>query len=413
MKVLFLDAYFRPETTAYTHLEDDLIKGLILKGHTIIVLCPTPSRGVDKETIKKYKRIKYEELFEGNVVVKRFFSPLERKSPILRALRYFWINLRTYQIAIKQKEIDIVFSNSTPPTQGFLGGIIAHKLGKKSRRKVGFLYNLQDIFPDSLISTNLTKRGSLLWNIGRRLENATYNMADKIVLISKGFQENVLSKGVMEEKVKIISNWIDLTSVHPVTRKENKLITEFGLDPRKFFVVYAGNFGASQGADIVLKVARQMTSYVDIQFVIFGGGTYFESAKREARDLTNVLIYDLMPLERISEVYSLGDVALITCKSGTGMAGLPSKIWSIMACNTYIIASFDIKSDLAYILQDSGAGVCVEPENVECLKSEIIKKYLSIKENVNLREYVKKHASRDICVNKFIREFENFGTSNE
>lgn len=413
MNILFLDAYYEPEKIAFTHLERDLIEGLISSGHKIKVICPTPTRGIDRETRERYKNKIFEEKYNGSVVVNRFRAPQEGKNPIVRAIRYFWCNFRTYQIAIKNKDIDIVFSNSTPPTQGAIGGIVARKLSKRKGKKVPFIYNLQDIFPDSLVNSNLSKKGSALWKIGRKLEDFTYQYADKIILISQGFKKNVLAKGVSEEKVEVISNWINLESVHPVDRKDNKLITEFGLDPRKFFVVYAGNFGAAQGADIVLKTARQMIEYDDIQFIIFGGGSYFEDAKKESKGLGNVFIHDLMPQDRISEVYSLGDVALITCKTGTGKAGMPSKMWSIMACNTMVIASFDKDSDLADVIRDSGAGECVQPEDIGKLREAILRKYTCDKEKLELREYVKNNASQRVCVNRLVREFEIAGKKDE
>lgn len=50
--------------------------------------------------------------------------------------------------------------------------------------------------------------------------------------------------------------------------------------------------------------------------MIFGGGAEFATAKKIVADheLSNVIIHDLLPSERVSEVYSLGDIALITCK---------------------------------------------------------------------------------------------------
>ena len=331
-------------------------------------------------------------------------APQEGKNPLGRAFRYFWCNFRTYQIAVKNKDIDIVFSNSTPPTQGALSALVARRLSKKTGKKVPFLYNLQDIFPDSLVNSNLTHKDSILWKIGRKLENFTYRHADKIIVISQSFKRNLLAKGVSEKKIKIISNWIDLESVHPVERKDNKLIDEFNLDPSKFFVVYAGNFGAAQGADIIIKVAMELQEYNNIQFVIFGGGPYFEEAKKQSENLPNVFIHELMPQNRISEVYSLGDVALITCKKGTGNAGMPSKTWSIMACNTPIIASFDEESDLADVIKNSGAGVCVNPEDVFALSDAIVKASKMKKNNSDhneLREYVLEMASKQIGVREY------------
>lgn len=405
MNLLFLDAYFEPETIAYTHLEKDLLEGLVRENSRIQIICPMPTRGINEQIRREYKRRKRETLYSRRVKVKRFWAPQEGKNPIIRAFRYFWCNLRTYQIASKATNIDMVFSNSTPPTQGMLSAMTAKKLSRKYKKKVPFIYNLQDIFPDSLVNTGMTSKGSLLWKIGRKIENYTYKNADKIIVISEGFKRNIMKKGVKADKIEVISNWIDLDSVHPVSRNENKLIKEFSINPDKFLVVYAGNFGAAQGADIVLKAAEKLKDISDIQFVIFGGGAYFEEAKREARELDNVFIHELMPPDRISEVYSLGDVALITCKPGTGNAGMPSKTWSIMACDTPIIASFDMDSDLAYILFDSGAGIVVEPENKELLADKILDCYKMKKRKKNLlvasRDYVYEYASKSACVGEY------------
>lgn len=402
MNLLFLDAYYAPETIAYTHLETDLIEGLISDGHSINIICPTPTRGIDKETREKYKNKKLEKKYNGSVTVRRFMAPQEAKNPLGRAFRYFWCNFRTYQIAVKNRDIDIVFSNSTPPTQGAISALVARRLSRKTGKKVPFLYNLQDIFPDSLVNSNLTHKGSILWKIGRKLEDFTYCHADKIIVISQAFKKNLLAKGVSEKKVEIISNWIDLESVQPVERKDNKLIDEFGLDSSKFLVVYAGNFGAAQGADIVLKVAKELKEIKNIQFVILGGGAYFEEAKKEAEKLDNIFIHELMPQNRISEVYSLGDVALITCKKGTGKAGMPSKTWSIMACNTPIVASFDTDSDLADVIRNSGAGFCIEPESVQSLKEQIVEMYNEGVVCNSLRDYVYINASKEQCTKKYL-----------
>lgn len=408
MNLLFLDAYFEPETIAYTHLEKDLLEGLVEQNSKVQVICPTPTRGVSAQVREKYKGRKSEKLYSGKVRVRRFWAPQEGKNPIIRAFRYFWCNFRTYQLAARVRGVDLVFSNSTPPTQGMLSALVAKKLSKKYKKKVPFVYNLQDIFPDSLVNTGMSRKGSFLWKIGRRIENYTYENADKIIVISEGFKRNIMAKGVPVEKIKVISNWIDLDSVHPVSRKDNKLINEFDIDPDKFLVVYAGNFGAAQGADIVLKVAEMLKDESDIRFIIFGGGPYFEEAQKTAEKLDNIIIHELMPADRISEVYSLGDVALITCKPGTGSAGMPSKTWSIMACNTPIIASFDVDSDLADVIMDSGAGVCVEPGDVEALVNDI--RLSSRKSNLNyrLRDYVRNHADRRICVEQYIKAFKSF-----
>ena len=363
---------------------------------------PMPTRGISNKVRNEYKHLKKEIKYDGYIVVRRFAMMKEGRNPLQRAIRYLLCNIAEYNIGCKAKDIDIVYCASTPPTQGMLGALVAKKLSRKSGKKVPFIYELQDVFPDSLVNAGMAKKGGFLWKIGRKIEDFTYNHADKIIVISQGFKRNIMEKGVPEEKIEVISNWIDLDSVHPVERKDNKLISEFNLDPSKFIVVYAGNFGAAQGADIVLKAAKELEEYKDIQFVIFGGGPYFEAAKKEAEGLENVFIHELMPQDRISEVYSLGDVALITCKAGTGKAGMPSKTWSIMACNTPIIASFDTDSDLAEVILDAKAGVCVEPEDAETLANAIATASSNRQGRMDLRSYVEKYAAKKVCVNRYI-----------
>lgn len=407
MKMLRLRAYFSPEKTSGLHLDNDLNEALATNNITCVNYTPIPTRGVSQETFKKYKKHRTERLYNGKIIVNRFIMFREGTNTLQRAVRYLCCNIVEYYFGSREKEIDLVYSSSTPPTQGMLSALVAKKLSKKYNKKVPFVYNLQDIFPDSLVNTGLTKEGSIIWKIGRKIEDYTYKNADKIIVISEGFKRNIMTKGVPEEKIKVISNWIDLDSVQPVNRENNKLINEFGIDPKKFLVVYAGNFGAAQGADIILKVAEELKDESNIQFVIFGGGAYFEKAKKAAEKLDNVFIHELMPADRISEVYSLGDVALITCKPGTGNAGMPSKTWSIMACNTPIIASFDTDSDLADVIRDSGVGTCVEAGNVNTLAWAIKERYESTKCNdksfVELRKFVKHKASKPICVEEYIK----------
>ena len=400
MKILFLDAYFEPEQIAFTHLEKDLLEGLINAGNEVEIICPVPTRGICKEVVCEYRNRRTESLYNGHVHVKRFWAPQERKNPAIRALRYFWCNLRTYQIGIKANEVGSVFSNSTPPTQGWVAGKVARRL------KVPFVYSLQDIFPDSLVTTGLTKQNSLIWKIGRALENTTYSRCSSIVVISNAMKKNLIQKGVDPTIIHVISNWIDLDKIHPIAKVKNPLFHEFGIKKDKFIVLYAGNFGAAQGAEIVLDAADILKHDSSIQFVIFGGGSGYTDAVERAKSLPNVFIHSLLPQERISEVYSIGDVALITCKKGVGKSGMPSKTWTIMACDRPIIASFDTDSELSAILNESQAGICISPEDPKSLAISIT----SYKNNISRlgqnrtspRAFLNSTHSKKSCVDKYI-----------
>lgn len=403
MKILKLSSYYLPEKISSTHLSQDLEDAYINEGFVTEIYCPTPTRNITKEVRKQYKKIKYEELKDGKIIVRRFAMFREGRNPIGRAIRYVLVNFAQYHKGTNAKDVDVIYSGSTPPTQGVLCGLVKKKLSKKYKRNVPYVYNLQDVFPDSLVTTGLTKKGSLIWKIGRKIENYTYKSADKIIVISESMKQNILEKGVPEEKVVVVSNWIDTEATKPVAKEKNRLFEEFNIPRDKFIVLYAGNFGKAQGADVVLETAEKLKNNENIQFVIFGGGAEFEKAKEKAEKLDNVIINPLLPPERVSEVYSLGDVALITCKKGVGTSGMPSKTWSIMSCETPIIAAFDTDSELAEVLEKANAGVTVEPENAEKLANAILEMA-----NGNAagftggREYAVENASKEKCTAKYV-----------
>ena len=412
MKILKLPPYYYPEQVSSTHLSADLTEGFVSNGWFVENIVPMPCREISDELRYEYKHKRHEILYDGKVTVKRFPMFKEGRNPVIRALRYFLVNSIQNKRAKKAKGIDLVYGGSTPPIQGLLCGRVAKLLSRKYGRKVPFIYNLQDIFPDSLVTTGLARKDSLLYRIGSKIEKKTYQYADKIIVISNSMRKNILDKGVPESKIRVIPNWIDTSKVAPVAKDTNALFEEFGIPKEKFIVLYAGNLGAAQGTEVLIEAAERLKDHSEIQFVIFGNGIDFETIQRKIHEehLNNVFLHALLPQNRVSEVYSLGDVDIITCKKGTGMSSMPSKLWSIMACNTEIIASFDEESDLAEILHESQGGICVEPQNPAALAEAILSSYQRWKEGktpqICSREYVEQHASKERCVPEYIALFE-------
>jgi glycosyltransferase involved in cell wall biosynthesis len=401
MRILMLKDYYYPENCAGINLSQDLVSKLSNSGDYVDIFTPIPCRGITYKIRKEYRNKKIEH--NGNVTIYRYWLPYEKTNLIQRACRYFLQNIIQIWKGLFH-DYDVIFLGSTPPTMGLVGTIL------KKIKKKPFVYNVQDIFPDSMITGNITKKGSIVWKIGRGIEKITYNNANHIIVINENFKKNILAKGVPESKISVINNWIDTEKVYPIARNNNNLFREFSIPTDKFIVLYAGNFGNAQGASVILEAASLLKKERDIHFVIFGGGSKFDSAKKIVKDkeLKNVTINPLLEIERVPEVYSVGNVALITCKKGVGYTGMPSKTWSIMACNTPIIASFDIGSELDYILTNSHAGVCIEPEN----SFSLAKKIKELKDNPYFfenkgREYVLKHASKDVCTDKYKKVIQN------
>ena len=409
MKILKLPAYYDPEKTASAHLVKDIEDVYIAEGFEFDIYVSTPTRGVSDELRKRYKKIKYEEKCDGKIKIHRFSMSREGKNPILRAIRYFRVNFKQYLRGKKAKDIDIIMAGSTPPTQGILCAAVKKKLSKKYKRDIPLIYNLQDIFPDSLVHTGLAKRDGLLWKIGRRIEDKTYRAADKIVVISEGFKQNIMAKGVPEEKIVIIENWIDTNEVVNIPREENKLFDKYDLPRDKFYITYSGNVGHTQNMDMLLDTAKRIAEVNgNIMFIILGeGATKTHVSERvNAEKIENVILLPFQDYADISHVFSLGDMGLIISKKGVGSNSVPSKTWSIMSASRPVLASFDKDGDLDRVITDNDCGICVAPEDTEGFYNAILSCYENRERlaemGKNGRTYVTTNLTKEIGTHKWV-----------
>lgn len=372
MKILFLNPYYKPEIISSTHLGEDLRSALAAAGHTMELYTPYPTRGISDEVRKEYiQHHRTETELDGKLAVHRFPLYREGRNPLSRALRYSILELKHLWFALRAKDIDLWPVSSTPPINGLVA-VLVNKI-----RKIPFVYTVQDMFPESMVSTGLTKEGSLLYKIGSWVSNVTYKNADHIIVISHSIKNALVQKGVPEEKISVIYNWIDTEATLPVAREDNELFDELGLDRDKFYLTYAGNLGNSQNVDILLACAEALKDKEDVRFIIFGGGSEKEKFEKKIADsgLTNIALYPLQPMEKISQVYSLGDASFVTCKKGVGAGAFPSKAATILSTATPIIASFDLDSDLCRILTDAEAGLCADAEDVQGAVDAILTLY--------------------------------------
>ena len=352
MKVLQLTGYFLPEKAASIYLVENRLEAFANEGFDMVIHASRPTRGLSDEEYAEYKNKEEEMMYDGKLRVHRFAMYREGKNPVLRAMRYSFNWIIQLWYGLTEKNVDCVYLESTPPIQGLLGSLL------KIFRNIPFVYCLQDIFPDSLAGTSLAKKGGLLWKIGRVIEDFTYKHADKIIVISEDFKKNIMAKGVPEEKIEVVYNWVDENAVVPVAKEDNPLFDEFGISRDKFHVVYAGNLGNAQNIDVIIDAANVLKEENDVEFLIFGTGGLKDQfvAKVNELKLDNVKFFPLQPMERVSQVYGLGDVCVVSCKPGLGGAAMPSKMLSIMSAGRAVVASFD-KGELTYILENHKCGM--------------------------------------------------------
>ena len=402
MKVMQLTGYFLPEKAASIYLTENRLEAFAKAGFDTVIWASRPTRGLSDEEYQEYKNKYLETMYGGKVTVHRFTMFREGKNPLLRALRYSlnWI-IQLWK-GLREKDVDCIYLASTPPIQGLLGAFI------KKFRGIPFVYNLQDIFPDSLYNNGLANKGGILWKIGRMIENFTYKHADKIIVISEDFKKNIMAKGVPEEKIVVVYNWVDQNAVVNVERENNKLFDKYNLDRSKFYIEYSGNIGLSQNMDMLLEVMEDLQdNYPDINLVLVGEGAYKAQVEKIVVDkkLNNVVMLPFQPYEDISYVFSLGDAGLVISKPGTGAASVPSKTWSIMSASRPVLANFD-ENELKDILAGNECGIFTKAGDKEAFKQSVITLYesreLCKQYGENGRQFVMDNLTREVGTQKYV-----------
>lgn len=402
MKVLAYSAYYTPEIAASMYLVEDIYRGIVNAGHTLEVYVPAPARGVSEEVRSEYRRKKVEKKYGGRMTVHRIALYREGTNYFHRAVRYLLMNLAFIWKGLRT-EADVVFVQSTPPTQGMMAGIVC------GIKRIPWVYNLQDIFPESLVNANMVREGGLIWRLGRMVENFSYRHAGRIIVISEDFKRNIMGKGVPEEKIAVVPNWADTGGVYPVARKDNVLLGRYQLDPDRFYITYCGNVGYTQNMDLLLEAAKAMRDdWRNLTFLIIGDGADRERVQKRALDerIDNVRFLPFQPYEDIAHVFSLGDVGLVISKPGVGRHSVPSKIWNIMASGKPVLASFDRDSELCRLIESVGCGVCTDDLSLESLCGAITR---MMKERRTLEamgkrglDYLRRDMDRETAVAQYV-----------
>lgn len=393
MRVFFPYAYYYPEQCAGIFVVDDVMREAAKEGISSYLSVPTPTRNLPENA--QWERTEKQE--GGLICIHRFRMYGEGKNPLLRALRYFFCEMVQLHYMLWTK-YDVAFIDSTPPIQGLKLPIL------RLFRKKPIVYNVQDLFPETLCGAGLAKSGGAIWKIGMWVSNVSFRNSDKIIAISQDIKRSMVERGVPVDKIDVVYNWVDEKAVKPVAKADNPLFEEFGLSRDKFTVVYAGNLGNAQNISIVLDGAKELPV---VQFAIFGtGGLEKEICSRiEKEGMTNVHLNPLQPVERVSHVYSLGDACIVSCKEGLGGSAMPSKSWSIMSCGRPVIASFD-EGELKEILEKNNCGVFTHAGNVdefvEGIRSLAAEPSRCEEMGKNARQFILDNLTKEVGAKKYV-----------
>ncbi|MEP6936236.1 MAG: glycosyltransferase [Nitrospirota bacterium] len=126
--------------------------------------------------------------------------------------------------------------------------------------------------------------------------------------------------------------------------------------------------------------------------------------KRDEMKLSNVLMLDQQPKERMPELWSLSSVSLVLLKkSALFKTVLPSKIFESMAMEKPVILG--VEGESVELVMSAGGGMCIEPESSKDLAIQVLKLYrdpaMCQKLGASGRRYVVEHFDRQVLARRF------------
>jgi colanic acid biosynthesis glycosyl transferase WcaI len=298
---------------------------------------------------------------------------------------------------------DIIFVPSPPLTNGLAGYVIGLVRG------VPFIYNLQDIHPDVAIRLGIIRDRYVIKAL-KAIESFIYARASAISVISDGFKQNLLAKGVLDPKLRVIPNFVDTEHIRPLARR-NPFSSAQWLDDR-FVVLFAGNLGLSQGLERILDAAMILDDVHDIVFLMVGNGASKGPLVEQARRmrLRNVKFRPFFSYDDVPFLYASSDVCLVPLKKGLTEESVPSKVYSILAAGRPLIASVDEGSDTWRLVRDAECGLCVQPEDPQALADAVLSLYHDRERGSRLgsngRRHVEENFSRQKIAGRYAALFE-------
>lgn len=302
---------------------------------------------------------------------------------------------------LASNKIDVVLSANTPVIPQY----IIQRYCRKN--KIKFIFWLQDIISLAVKSV-LEKKSKIIsglfYNLWKYFEKSALQNADKIIVITKDFENFLSTWNVNKNKIDYIPNWSSLKDIVP-TSKENSFSKKYNLTT-SFNVLYSGTLGYKHNPEIFFTLAKRLLNH-NIKIIVISEGIGMNYLKNILRDhpLENLLLLPYQSKSSLSEVYGSADIILSILEKTAGIFSVPSKVWATYCAGKPSVLIVPKENQAAKITADIKAGIIIEPDRAE----DLVEKLLELKTNPELlNSYginARKYAEENFDIKKISQKF--------
>ena len=370
MNIVFFSHYFPPEGNAPASRTYEHCKRWVEAGHnvTVITCAPNVPDGVVYDGYRNRVWPQRENI-DGISVIRTWTYVAANAGALKRIINYVSYMMSavlTFLFFCRRPNVVI----STSP-QFFCGwaGVIASWL-----KWCPFVLEVRDIWPESIVTVGAMKEGLLL-RVFETIERWMYRSANHIVTVGNGYRENILGKVDCADRISVVTNGVDSDMFSP-QESSSEFRSTYGLTD-KFVCSYVGTIGMAHGLSVVVRAAKKLKDQhrEDIVFCLVGDGASRASIEKQVQECgveDLVRFTGRLPKSAMPKVLASSNCLLVHLKkTDLFQTVIPSKIFETMAMNRPLIMG--VAGASAKIVEASGSGIQIEPENDQQLTEAVVK----------------------------------------
>ncbi len=390
MHILFLTHYYPPEVNAPASRTSEHCRQWVRAGHKVTVVTCAPNHPTGKIYPGYRNRLLQRETIDGVEVV-RVWTFLAANRGFLRRILNYLSYMTSATLALRRIESPDVVVSTSPQFFCGLTGMIA-----KSMRRVPWVLEIRDIWPESIVTVGAMKKGAVIRFI-EWLERTAYRRADCIVSVTNSFVAHIATRCDAPEKIRVIKNGADL-SLFSRSADAADAKQALGLS-NKLVAAYVGTHGMAHGLDTILNAAWLTANRNDIVYLMVGDGAERQRLleRATALELDNIRIVGQWPKSDMPKVWAATDISLILLKrNDLFKTVLPSKMFEAMAMRCPIVLG--VEGEAKALLDAGDAGISITPESAEELAAAVMRladnPVLAARLGANGEAYVRAHFDR-------------------
>ena len=397
VKILLLSQWFEPEPF---HKGLAFAKELQRNGHQVSVLTGFPNYPGGKIYPGYRQRLFAREVMEGIPVTRVPLYPSHDRSALRRMLCYASFAFSSLCAIFLLPRPDVVYAYGPPPTAALAA------VALRIVRKVPFLFDDTDLWPDTLGATGMVNSERLL-RIIRWWVDYVYRSAAHVTVLASGYKARLIERGIPADHVSVLPNWGIEEAATPVDAAPAK-------SGGTFTILFAGNMGPAQDLPVVLEAAHRLkTLRPDIRFLFAGSGVDAASleAQAEKEGLDNVSFLGRLAPRDMPPIFAAADALLVHLRDEPMFAfTVPSKTQSYLQAGKPILMG--VRGDAADMVAAAGAGIAFQPGNPEALATaavELADMPLEQRTAMGLsgRRYYAENLSCAVGTRRFLKLFED------